>query len=259
MDTRKADRQFTEEDLELFATLAAQSALAIDNVQLYEQMVEAEKKRANLGRFLSPAVVEALMEDDTPLKLGGQKRTVTTLFCDIRGFTAIAEQLAPDTLVGMLNEHFTAMTEIVFRMDGTLDKFIGDEVMAVFGSPLSRPDDANRAVYAALAMQEKNAELNQQRVARFRPTFELGIGVATGEVVAGCVGSLERMEFTVVGDRVNTARRLCSHAGAGQVVVGEATFELVKETVEARKMGTVMLKGKALPVSPYEIIRLKSS
>jgi adenylate cyclase len=257
LDTRKIGHRFTEEDLELFATLAAQSALAIDNARLYERMVEAEKKRANLGRFLSPAIVDMVMREDTRLELGGAKRTVTTMFCDIRGFTPMAERTSPDQLVSLLNEHFTAMTGIVFNFHGTLDKYIGDELMAVFGAPLSAPDDARRAIAAALAMQEANADLNRLRSEEQRPQFEIGIGIDTGEVIAGYIGSPDRMEFTVVGDRVNTARRLCSLAGPGQVVIGEATYQLVRDEVEVRTIGTVMLKGKELPVHAFEVVRLK--
>jgi adenylate cyclase len=257
LDTRRVGHKVTEEDLELFASLAAQSAMAIDNSRLYEQMVEAEKKRANLGRFLSPAIVDMVMREDTRLELGGAKRFVTTMFCDIRGFTPIAERTTPDQLVSLLNEHFTAMTEIVFGFHGTLDKYIGDEIMAVFGAPLSSDDDAIRAISAALAMQEANIALNAVRAAEQRPQFEMGIGIDTGEVIAGYIGSPDRMEFTVVGDRVNTARRLCSLAGPGQVVVGEATYRLVQPQVEARSIGTVMLKGKELPVHAFEVLRVK--
>ncbi|MBN2309729.1 MAG: GAF domain-containing protein [Candidatus Hydrogenedentes bacterium] len=258
LDTRQAGQPFDQEDLELFASLAAQSAMAIENVRLYEQMVEVEKKRANLGRFLSPAIVDEIMKEDKALELGGRKRIVTAMFCDIRGFTPIAERVSPDGLVAMLNEHFTAMTEIIFRFEGTLDKYIGDEIMAVFGSPLANPDDAVRCVRAALAIQAKNAELNRKRAQEKRPTFELGIGIATGEVIAGYIGSPDRMEFTVVGDRVNTARRLCSVAEPGQIITGQLTYERVKSIAVVREVGPVALKGKEALVDAYEIQGLKS-
>ena len=253
VDTRVPTHTFNEEDLELFASLAAQSAMAIENVQLYERMVESEKKRANLGRFLSPSIVDEIMKEDTVLELGGRKRVVTTVFCDVRGFTPIAERVSPTELVDMLNEHFTAMTAIIFEMEGTLDKYIGDEIMAVFGSPLSTDDDAFRAVKAALAIQAKNDELNVGRKKTGRPAFELGIGVATGEAIAGYIGSPDRMEFTVVGDKVNTSRRLCSLAEPGQVIVSDATYALIETRVRARAIGSVMLKGKEEPVHAYEI------
>jgi adenylate cyclase len=258
LDTSRAGAVFSNEDLELFTSLATQCAMAIENVRLYKEMVEAEKTRANLGRFLSPAIVEQVMKHDTRLQLGGDKHIVTTLFCDIRGFTAIAERLTPGELVMMLNQHFTAMTEIIFRFAGTLDKFIGDEIMAVFGSPIATPNDAELCVRAALDMQRKNEELNAERKETGQPTFEVGIGINTGETIAGYVGSPDRMEFTVVGDSVNVARRFCSLAAPGQVVIGEPTYAMVENLVEARPTGSVMLKGKSTAKHGYEILRLKS-
>jgi len=253
LDTRNPDVKFNEEDLELFASLAAQSAMAIDNVRMYEQMVSAEKKRMNLSRFLSPNIVDEIMKEESSLELGGRKCMVTAMFCDIRGFTPLSERIEPRQLVDLLNEHFTAMTAIVFEHNGTLDKYIGDELMAVFGSPLSSPDDAERCVRAALAIQAKNAELNAVREQEGRPTLHVGIGVNTGEVIAGYIGSPMRMEFTVVGDHVNTARRLCGLAKAGQVVAGGSTYESIKEKADAHSIGKVELKGKANLVDAYEI------
>lgn len=253
VDTRKPDFSFTEQDLELFASVASQSALAVDNVRLYRRMIEAEKKRATLGRFLSPSVVETIMTEDKEPELGGRKQTVATLFCDIRGFTPLAERLAPGDLLYLLNEHFTAMVEIVFKFQGTLDKFIGDEIMALFGAPLSHEDDPERAVCTAVEMQLKNRELNQTRTIRGQPVFEMGIGIATGEVIAGLVGSPQRMDFTVVGDRVNTARRLCSLAAPGQIIICETTRQHLDDRFLCRRIGTVALKGKELPVRAFEV------
>jgi adenylate cyclase len=254
VDTRRPGTAFSREDLELFASVASQSAMAIDLVRMHEQMLENEKRRANLGRFLSPAIVEEVLKHDTALQLGGSKRVVTALFCDIRNFTPMAERLTPDELVALLNEHFTAMTGIIFRMQGTLDKYIGDEIMAVFGAPIAESDDALRAVRTALLIQAKNAELNTERAARGAPTFELGIGIASGEVIAGFVGSPERMEFTVVGDRVNTARRLCSVAKGGQVVIAEQTHTALGGALATRPIGPVSLKGKTATETAYEVL-----
>jgi len=201
--------------------------------------------------------VDEIMKQDKVLELGGQKRVVTTMFCDIRGFTPIAERLSPAELVALLNEYFTAMTAIIFEHQGTLDKYIGDEIMAVFGAPLSGVDDPARAVRAALKMQKVNAQLNAQRAASGAPLFEIGIGICTGEAIAGYVGSPDRLEFTVVGDRVNTARRLCSLAEPGQVVVAYPTYEHIRDIVNARPIGTVMLKGKESPEHAYEVLSMK--
>jgi adenylate cyclase len=257
VDTRKAGVRFEEADLELFVSLAAQSAMAIDNVRLYERMVESEKKRANLGRFLSPAIVDEILKEESSLELGGRKRTVTAMFCDIRGFTPLTERITPRQMVDLLNEHFTAMTTIIFEFNGTLDKYIGDEIMAVFGAPLSADDDAERCVQASLAIQARNTELNRVREREGRPTLDIGIGVNTGEVIAGYMGSPMRMDFTVVGDDVNTARRLCDFAKAGQVVIGDATYRLVESLIEVRSMGSLTLEGKARPVIAYEALGLR--
>ncbi len=256
IDSRQPQVRFGEGDLELFHSLASQSALAIDHVRLHQQVVEEEKKRQNLGRFLSPAIVDQVMQEESTISLGGSKQTVTTMFCDIRGSTRLGEQLSPPELLDLLNEHFTAMTEIVFAHQGTLDKYIGDELMAVFGAPLRGDQDTYRAVAAGLAMVQKNNSLNAVRARENRPTLELGIGINTGEVIAGYMGSPKRMEFTVVGDAVNTAKRFCDMAESGMVVVGEAVYEELGDAVTARPIGTAMLKGKAQPTRAFHVFAL---
>ncbi len=257
VDTDDPGMHFDEEDLELFASLASQAALAIDNVKLHTRVVESEKKRLNLARFLPGALIEKIMNESESLSLGGRKTRVTTLFCDIRGSTEIAEQMDPQSLVSLLNEHFTAMTEVLFAYEGTLDKYIGDEIMAVFGAPIAVGEEPSRAVRAALEMQRKNAELNEMRRMERRPLLHLGIGIDSGEVVAGYIGSPKRMDFTVVGDRVNTAKRFCDMADPGKIVMGQETWESVKTLVEARPMGSLLLKGKQHAVHAYEVIRLR--
>ncbi|MBI2426005.1 MAG: FHA domain-containing protein [Candidatus Hydrogenedentes bacterium] len=259
IDTRRPDITFSEEDLELFASLSSQSALAIDNVRLHDQVVEAEKKRSEFGRFLSPGIVDRIMNEAESVELGGQRAMVTTLFCDIRGFTNMTEKITPTQLMDLLNEYFTAMTRIIFDHKGTLDKYVGDEIMAVFGAPVSTGDDEYQAVASALAIQKKNAELNVTREREGRPTFELGIGIDTGDVFAGYFGSPMRMEYTVVGDRVNTASRFCSMAGPGKVIVGNATWEKIQDRVVTVPIGAVMLKGKEQEVHAHEIVALKES
>jgi adenylate cyclase len=258
VDSRKATNDFAEEDLELFQALANQSAMAIENVRLYEQMIEAEKKRANLGRFLSPGVVDHIMSEDQELSLGGQRRPVTILFCDIRGFTPLSEGLEPNELADLLNNHFTAMTEIVFQNEGTLDKFNGDEVMAIFGAPLEIDAPELSALTAGLEMQKKNHELNSARRAADLPDVEIGIGINTGEVFVGYIGSPDRLDFSVIGDSVNIASRFCSFAKGGQIIAGKNTYIKAADFVEARSAGTPTLKGKTELVEAFEIIGLKS-
>jgi adenylate cyclase len=257
VDTRKAGMRFTEEDLELFSTLASQSAMAIENARLAMQIVESEKRRQNLARFLPNALVDKVINESQTLVLGGQKTHVTSMFCDIRGSSELAEKLTPQLLVGLLNEHFSAMTEIVFKYEGTLDKYIGDEIMAIFGAPISVGDEPFRAVCTAIEMQRANAELNVLRGLENRPQFQVGTGIDTGEVIAGYIGSPKRMDFTVVGDRVNTAKRLCDIAGPGKTLIGKDVWEAVKDRVDAIPMGALMVKGKLQAVDAYEVVGLK--
>lgn len=258
VDSRRPDITFTEEDLELLQAMANQSALAIENVRLYQRMLETEKKRANLSRFLSPTIVDMLMNEKNEVQLGGQKRPVTILFCDIRGFTPISESLTPDRLVELLNEYFASMTETIFEHRGTLDKYIGDSVMGLFGAPVSQGEDAVLAVQAGMAMQARNQALNVERTKRGLPGFDIGIGINTGEVFTGYIGSPKRMDFTVIGDHVNVASRLCSIAPAGKVIIGETTYAAIRNLVDVRSAGTPVLKGKTEQINAYEVLAFRS-
>ena len=259
VDSKSDTINFNEEDLEMFHSMASQAAMAIHNVRLHQRMVDAEKKRADLGRFLSPDVVKTIMDQKQDLALGGDKIDATVLYCDIRGFTPLSEGLNPGALVDLLNEHFTAMTKIVFKFNGTLDKFIGDEVMALFGAPFSNQDDARWAVEAALEMQEVNSKLNAKRAEQGLPLFDIGIGVNSGDVFAGYIGSPDRMDYTVMGDNVNIASRLCSVAKGGQIIIGEATHKIIEEYFDTVSAGTPVLKGKSKAIETYEVTKLKSS
>lgn len=257
VDARGSGVNFSNEDLELFAAMASQSAMAIENVRLAEQMVEAEKKRASFNRFLSPAVVDKIMSDERDVELGGEKRVVATMYCDIRGFTPLSEGLTPDELVDLLNSHFTALTEIVFKYQGTLDKYIGDEIMALFGAPFSMGNDLENAVRAGVAMQLKMTEMNLEREAKGQPRVEVGIGINSGEVFSGYIGSPDRLDYTVIGDKVNVAARFCSTAKAGQVIIGQSTYDEVKDIVIADSIGEVALKGKSMKMQAYNVTGVK--
>ncbi len=258
VDTSNPQMRFVEEDLELFASLGLQAAMAVDNVRLHNQLVATEKRRGNLARFLPGALVEKLMNESKTLVLGGEKAHVTTMFCDIRGASQLAESLAPQELVSLLNEHFTEMTEILFSHEGTLDKYIGDGIMAVFGAPIAAGDEEYRAVRAALEMQQRNRELNARRQAKGKPSIQFGIGIDSGDVISGYIGSPQRMDFTVVGDHVNTAKRFCDIAGAGEVVVGGQTWAAIEEWVEGKPLGRMRLKGKQQNVVAFEVFSLRN-
>jgi len=218
---------------------------------------EKEMIKRAFTRYVAREVVEEVLKDPEHAMLTGERREVTVLFCDIRGFTSMSEHLTPEEVVSVLNEFYTLMIETIFKHDGTLDKFLGDAVMAVFGSPLApHLDHAARAVKTALDMREAVAELGKRRRAARKEPFEVGIGVSLGEVVAGTVGTEERMEYTVIGDSVNVASRLQDRAKPGSILLTRRTYDAVRDVVEAKPLGHMKVKGKEEEVEVYEVRRL---
>ena len=256
LDSRLTTHAFTEKDLALFETVASQAAVAIQNT-LYAKKLEQEAvTRERFRRLLSPDIAEQVISGKLEVEKGGELRETTILFADIRGFTSISESCEPQIVVDALNEYFERMVEIVFRHEGTLDKFIGDEMMVLFGSPVSHPDDPVRAVRAALEMQEALASLNERHEARELPPFEIGIGINTGEVVAGYIGSSQALEYTVIGDPVNTGARLCSLAKPGQTLLSEGTLDKLDGSFDIEELPAVKVKGKAQPIRLFELLGL---
>jgi adenylate cyclase len=243
-------------------SFANQAAIAIENAQLYTKVKEEERIRERLQRFFSPGVVGKIMSDEKTISLGGENRTATILFSDIRGFTSLTEKMKTVTSVEILNDFLSAMSEEVFLHEGTLDKYIGDCVMAIFGAPVPHPDDALRAIKAALGMKKRVHGLKEQWRDKLdvsmREVFEIGIGIHTGEVIAGNVGSTKRMEYTVVGTAVNLASRLENIAKPGQILISRSTYACTAEHIEARKLPPVELKNISRPVEVYEVIGLKT-
>ncbi|MGZ8846470.1 MAG: adenylate/guanylate cyclase domain-containing protein, partial [Pyrinomonadaceae bacterium] len=196
---------FKPDDLELISAVAAQTAIAVENARAHERLAREEVARANYSRFLPEYVVKQMLENPESFKLGGVNQTITILFADIRGFTRISEHAPPEKIVGLLNRYFSAMTDIIFAHGGTLDKYLGDGLMALFGAPTTTPEDASNALNAAVAMQRRllgiNIELRQEGLSE----VGVGIGLHTGEVTVGYIGSERRSEYTAIGDPVNTA------------------------------------------------------
>ncbi|HEX9842957.1 MAG TPA: adenylate/guanylate cyclase domain-containing protein [bacterium] len=216
------------------------------------QITATELERASLSRYLSPSLVEAVLRAEKPLNLGGTQTRATVLFADIRGYTRLSQTIAPQQVMEMLNEHFTAMSRIVFEHEGTLDKFIGDSVMAVFGWPFSTQHDERNALRAALRMQEA-VRIGNARSAQ-RPPIGIGIGINTGTVIAGNIGAPQKMDLTVIGDAVNIAARLQTLASAGQIVVGEATYEAIRDEARCEPIGEIELKNLLQPVRCYRVL-----
>ena len=222
--------------------------------QMARSLREKEMIKRAFTRYVAREVVEEILKDPERLVLSGARREVTVLFCDVRGFTRMSERLSPDEVMLLLNDFYTLMIETTFKHDGTLDKFLGDAVMATFGAPIAHPDHSLRAVRTALAMQAGVVELNERRQKAGKELVAVGIGVSAGEAVAGTVGTEDRMEYTVIGDSVNLAARLESNAKPGQILISHRTYEAVREDVNARSLGPIRVKGKEEIVEVYEVL-----
>ena len=219
---------------------------------------EKEVIKGAFSKYVTKSVVDRILQHQDGLKLGGEKKTVTVFFSDIRGFTPMSEVLTAEEVVHLLNEYFTAMTSIIFKYEGTLDKFMGDAIMAIYGAPIDMPDHAERAVLAAVEMSEKMKELQAKWKSEGKKEVNIGIGINTGEVVVGNIGSLERMEYTAIGDNVNLTQRLESVAEKGQILISGATYEKVKHKVNATPLDPIKVKGKAEKVIAYSVQGLKT-
>src|SRR5207248_6124590 len=198
-------------------------------------------KRA-FTRYVAREVVTEILKDPDKIVLTGERRDVTVLFCDVRGFTSISERVPPEQVVSLLNAFYTLMIDTTFKYDGTLDKFLGDGVMAVFGAPIFHADHPLRALRTALAMQAGIRELSARRAAEGKPPLKIGIGVNAGTAVAGSVGTETRMEYTVIGDSVNLASRLESYAKPGQILITAHTYAIVKDSIDARSLGRLKVR-----------------
>ena len=255
LDSQIAANAFTDKDLQLLQNVSNQAAIAIQN-SLYALKLEKEAiTRERFQRLLSPAIAELVIAGKVEVKKGGELRETTVLFSDIRGFTTLSESVSAQEVVGMLNDYFELMVEIIFDNEGTLDKFVGDEIMALFGAPVAHEDDPVRAVRTALTMLDVlEVEFNAKRRPHGLPELKIGIGINTGEVVAGYLGSSKALEYTVIGDTVNTGARLCSVAQGGQCIISEFTYERVKDLFEVEQLPDQTVKGKAKALKIYNVL-----
>jgi adenylate cyclase len=241
----------------LVVPLLAIALTAVGDVA-YEYFVEGREKRRVkkiFSQFVSRDIYQQLLDNPTGANLGGHRRRMSVLFSDIRGFTTLSEQGPPELVVSQLNEYFSRMVPIVFAHKGTVDKFVGDMIMALFGAPIDDPDHADHAVQTALAMSEGLAKLNREWRARGRPPLDIGIGVNTGDMVAGNLGSSDIMSYTVIGDEVNLGARLESlNKDYGtRIIISEATRAALRGQYDVRALGDVVVKGKTVPVRIYAV------
>ena len=219
---------------------------------IFESM-EKRHLRKVLGRSVDPRIMEKLLENSETDFLKGERREVTVLYADIRGSTSLAENTEPELLVGFINAYLGAMTEVVLENQGTLDKFVGDEVMAIFNAPVEQEDHALLAVKAGLAMQKAHRQVIKEWLAKGVDASPIGVGVATGELIVGEMGSSQRTDYTVIGRAANLGARICSVAQAGQVLISPVTYELVKDRVVAEPVEGLQFKGVAGKVTVYNV------
>lgn len=245
---------FTRDDLQLVTTVAAQTAIAVENARAHERLAREQIARVVYGRFLPDYVVKQILEHPESFKLGGVNQTITVLFADIRGFTRLSEHASPETVVKLLNHYFSAMGEIIFEHGGTLDKYIGDGLMALFGAPNATPKDACSAITAAIEMQREMKYINDEVRAIGFGEISIGIGLHTGEATVGYIGSERRSEYTAIGDTVNLSSRLESNAKPGVILVSEETKRAAGQmlcTFVPRDPITV--KNRQQPVKIFEV------
>ncbi|MBI4527641.1 MAG: HAMP domain-containing protein [Deltaproteobacteria bacterium] len=224
--------------------------------QMAKSLREKEMIKLAFSRYVAREVVDEILKNPEHTALTGERRDVTVLFCDMRGFTPLCERLPPEEVLHLLNEFYTLMIDTTFANEGTLDKFLGDAVMAIFGAPIAYPDHSMRAIRTAVAMKTGIEQLSRKRVEQGKEPIAVGIGVSAGEAIAGTVGTENRMEYTVIGDRVNLAARLESNAAAGQILISQWTYDKVASQVDVRSLGTVRVKGKEENVEVYEVLGL---
>lgn len=254
VDSLASHRRVDDDDLEFLVAFAGIGAVALDNIRFAERARQEALIRGNFERFFAPHLAAQIAAEPEKLRLGGERRAVAVLFSDIRGFTAIAAQRTPDETARLLTEYFSEMAECVFRHRGTLDKFIGDEVMAQWGAPISEPDDCDRAIHAAVEMMAALQRLNARWLGQGRPQLQVGIGINYGEAFAGYLGSERRLEYTIIGDTVNTAKRLCSAALGGEILVTDAVRERLTRPRSLASHEPLVVSGRAGPVTVFRVM-----
>lgn len=255
LDSQLAAGAFTQKDLQVLSSIGMQTAQFIQNIHLARKVEQDALTREKFLRMLSPNLAEQVLSGKLSVERSGVSCDMTVMFADIRGFTSMSAEKTASEIVEMLNEYFELMVEIIFKYEGTLDKFVGDAVMVVWGAPVAHPDDPLRAVKTAVEMLATLDDLNRVRLGRGQPPLAVGVGINTGEGVAGYMGSTKKMEYTVIGNTVNVASRLCSKAGPGEIIVSETTHQRLQGQFQGEALPPAQVKGIAKPLKTYRISR----
>lgn len=252
--------QFQPKDMEIVTAIASQAAMFIE-INILAKKIEREiVNRERFSRLLSPNVAARVLSGELEVKKGGQLVQECTIFnSDIRGFTSMSEKAEPGVIVEMLNDYFEHMVETLFKYEGTLDKFMGDGIMALWGAPVAHPDDALRAVSCALEQMEILGKFNRKRIEMNVPPLAVGMGIHTGPVVAGYIGSSRALSYTVIGDVANTSARLCGVAAGGQILIGEATLRKLGGKFQVEELPPAQLKNKEKPFRVFNLTRMAAT
>jgi adenylate cyclase len=258
LDSMFTSNAFTEKDLQICTGMAAQAAISIQNARLASRIEREAQTRAQISRLIPPSVVEQVVKGELTIEKGGRLTEVTMLFSDIRGFTTMSDGRPPQEIVNTLNEYFEVMVDILFKYSGTLDKFVGDEIIGLFGAPIPIDDAPFKAVSCAIAMLHGLEEFNRTRAAENLAPIRIGIGINTGNVITGSIGSTRALQYTAIGDAMNVASRLVNIAGSGEIIVSEDTFRKIVGRIEATALPPVKVKGKAEELKVYRITGLRS-
>jgi adenylate cyclase len=253
LDSLFARGVFSNKDLQILTGLAAQAGRAIDNAYKAKEIERSALARRDFEKLLPPEIVDQVLSGKVQLQRGGELRETTVLFSDIRGFTRWTEQHAPTHIVSILNDYFELMVDAIHRHHGTLDKFMGDGIMALYGAPIAYGNDTLNSVLSAIDMMEGLQKLNLRLRDMGQAPVEIGIGINNGPVIAGYMGSSKSMEYTAIGDHVNLSARLCGVAEPGQILLSENTYEAVRGNIDVKQLAPVTVKGKAEPINIYEV------
>ncbi len=258
LDSLFTSNAFTEKDLQICTGMAAQAAISIQNARLANRIEKEAHTRAQISRLIPPAVVEQVLKGELVIEKGGRVSEITMLFSDIRGFTTMSDGKEPQEVVNTLNEYFEVMVDILFKYSGTLDKFVGDEIIGLFGAPIQIDDAPFKAVACAVAMLQALAEFNHTRAAENMPAIRIGIGINTGNVITGSIGSTRALQYTAIGDAMNVASRLVNVAASGEIIISEDTYRKVAGRIDAVALPPVRVKGKAEELKVFRVNGLRS-
>ncbi len=257
LDSLFTSNAFTDKDLQICTGMAAQAAIAIQNARLASRIEKEAQTRAQISRLIPPSVVEQVVKGELTIEKGGRVNEITMLFSDIRGFTTMSDGRDPVEVVHTLNEYFEVMVDILFQYTGTLDKFVGDEIIGLFGAPIPIPDAPFKAVSCAMSMLQALEEFNRTRAAEKQPAIRIGIGINTGAVITGSIGSTRALQYTAIGGPMNVASRLVNLASAGEIIIADSTYRHVADRIDAVELPPVKVKGVAAELKVYRVVGLR--